>query len=98
MGDKDPYPALLGIDWVYDNYAIIELKELMIFEVEWMRVIQPLHPYQGPRFIEPMDDRDETRMLDHLYRPTVGKREDYINPTVGGSVIWRSIQILEACS
>jgi hypothetical protein len=22
MGDKDHYPALLGIDWCYDNYAV----------------------------------------------------------------------------
>ena len=33
MGDKDPYPALLGIDWAFENYAIIDLKkELMILE------------------------------------------------------------------
>ena len=33
MGDKDPYLALLGIDWDFENYAIIDLKkELMIFE------------------------------------------------------------------
>ena len=33
MGDKDPYPALLGIDWAFENYTIIDLKkELMIFE------------------------------------------------------------------
>lgn len=32
MGDKDPYPALLGIDWAYDNYGIIYLKkETMTF-------------------------------------------------------------------
>ena len=35
MGDKDPYPALLGINWAFENYAIIDLKkELMIFETE----------------------------------------------------------------
>jgi hypothetical protein len=26
MGNKNPYPSLLGIDWEYDNYAIISLK------------------------------------------------------------------------
>jgi len=32
MGDKDPYPTLLGIDWEYENYAIIDLKkDFMIF-------------------------------------------------------------------
>jgi hypothetical protein len=33
MGDKDPYPALLGIDWDYDNYVVIDLKrDTMKFE------------------------------------------------------------------
>ena len=39
MGDKDLYPALLGIDWAFENYAIIDLKkELMIFEDGEVRV------------------------------------------------------------
>jgi hypothetical protein len=25
--DKYPYPTLLGIDWAYDNYAVINLKK-----------------------------------------------------------------------
>lgn len=99
MGDKDPYPALLGIDWAYENYDVIDLKkELMIFEAEGKRVIQPLDPYQGPRFTEPVDDRDEPGVLDQLYTLTVGKREDYINPTTGRFVSWKSIQSLETGS
>lgn len=40
IGDKDPYLALLGIDRAYENYVGIYLKkELMIFEVEGLRVI-----------------------------------------------------------
>jgi len=70
----------------------------MIFEAEGMRVIQPLDPYQGPRFTEPVDDRDEPGMLDHLYTLIVGKREDYINPTAGVSISWRSIQSSETGS
>ena len=27
MGDKDPYLALLGIDWAFENYAVIDLKK-----------------------------------------------------------------------
>lgn len=65
MGDKDPCLALLGIDWAYENYVIIDLKkELMVFEAEGLRVIQPLHPYRGPRFTEPTDDREEPAVLD----------------------------------
>ena len=33
IGDSRPYPALLGIDWAFDNMAIINLKKRqMIFE------------------------------------------------------------------
>lgn len=51
-----------------------------------LRVIHPLDPYQGPRFIELADDKDEPGGLDQLYTLTVGKREDYINPMAEGSV------------
>lgn len=27
MGDKDPYLALLGINWAYENYIVIDLKK-----------------------------------------------------------------------
>ena len=43
MGEKYPYPSLLGIDSDFENYVIINLKkEFMTFEVEGVRVIQPL--------------------------------------------------------
>ena len=62
-------------------------------------MIQPLEPYQGSKFIEPTNDKEEPKMLDQiyrltidrLYRLTIGKREDYINPTIKGFVSWRSI-------
>jgi hypothetical protein len=51
MGDKDPYPALLEIDWVYDNYAIIDLKrDTMMFEAYGIKVFYPLDPCLGPRY------------------------------------------------
>jgi hypothetical protein len=40
MGDEDPYLALLGIDWAYDNYAIIDLKrDTMTFGVDGVKVV-----------------------------------------------------------
>lgn len=57
-----------------------------------------MDPYQRPRFTEPVDDRDELGMLDQLYTLTIGKREENINPTAGGSISWRSIQSLETSS
>ena len=33
IGNRRPYPALLGIDWAIDNMAIIDLKKIqMTFE------------------------------------------------------------------
>jgi hypothetical protein len=49
MGEKDPYPSFLGIDWEYNNYVVINLKkESMTFEVDGLKVVQPLDPYLGP--------------------------------------------------
>ena len=65
MGDKDPYPVLLGIDWAYNNYAVIDLKkDTMNFEVEGIKVVQPLDPYVGPRYTEPTYNIMEGEYLD----------------------------------
>lgn len=38
--NNDPYPSLPRIDWAFETYAVIDLKkELMSFEVEWVRVM-----------------------------------------------------------
>jgi len=43
MGNKYSYPSLLGIEWGYENYAIIDIKkEIMNFEADGMKVTQPL--------------------------------------------------------
>ena len=92
MGDKDPYPALLGIDWSCDNYAVIDLKkDTMTFEADGIKVVQPLDPYVGPRYTEPKDNNMEGEDLDHLYTVTTGTRNNYINPIVDRLVSWQSI-------
>jgi hypothetical protein len=49
-----PYPTLLGLDWEFDNHAIINLKtRKMTFESGEYRVIAPLDPSEGERFVEP---------------------------------------------
>jgi hypothetical protein len=51
MGDKYLYPTLLGTDWDYNKYIIIDLKkDLMTFEVDGINFIQPLDPYEGNRY------------------------------------------------
>jgi hypothetical protein len=45
VGNTTPYPTLLGLDWAFDNQAIIKLKtSKMIFESGKYRVIPPLDP------------------------------------------------------
>jgi hypothetical protein len=48
------YPTLLGMDWTFDNQTIINLKtSKMTFESVDYRVIAPLDPSEGERFVEP---------------------------------------------
>jgi hypothetical protein len=96
MGDRDPYPSLLGIYWSYDNYAVIDLKkDTMTFEADGIKVVQPLDPYVGPRYTKPTDNNMEGEDLDQLYTVRARTRDDYINPTIDGSVSWRSIQSVD---
>jgi hypothetical protein len=55
VDDTTPYPTLLGLDWEFDSQAIINLKtRKMAFESREHRVIAPLDPLEGERFVEPI--------------------------------------------
>jgi hypothetical protein len=64
-----PYPTLLGLDWAFHNQAIINLKmRKMKFESGEYRVIAPLDPSEGERFVEPTClDMEE---INQLYKKT----------------------------
>jgi hypothetical protein len=60
----------------------------MTFELGEYRVIAPLDPSEGERFVEVTClDLEE---INQLYRNTT-REEDYVNPIVDGVLIWRSI-------
>jgi hypothetical protein len=86
VDDTTPYPSLLGLDWSFDNHAIINLKTRKItFESCEYRVITPLDPSEGERFVESTClDLEE---IDQLYRKTV-HGEDYVNLTTYGVLSW----------
>ena len=68
IGDSRPYPALLSIDWAIGSKAVIDLKRRqMTFEDAQIRVIAPLDPHQGPRYIEPIRAEEEAHNMDSLY-------------------------------
>jgi hypothetical protein len=55
VDDNYPYPALLGIDWAFNNYNVVDLKKRrMTFERDGIRVIAPLDPDEGSRYTEPI--------------------------------------------
>jgi hypothetical protein len=82
VDDKTPYPSFLGLDWAFDNQAIINFKtRKMTFESIEYRVIAPLDPSKGERFVEPTClDLEE---IGQLYR-TIVCEEDYVNPATDG--------------
>jgi hypothetical protein len=49
-----PYPTLFGLDWDFDNHAIINLNTRnMEFKSGGYKFIAPLDPSEGERFEEP---------------------------------------------
>ena len=51
VDDSCPYPALLGIDWDFNNLTVVDLKKRrMTFEGDGLRFIEPLDPDEGRRY------------------------------------------------
>ena len=68
VDDMNPYPALLGIYWDIDNQTIINFKKrILSFEDEEMRVVSPIDPLEGPRYIEPVYNEGQGDYLDQIY-------------------------------
>jgi hypothetical protein len=47
MDDSDPYPTLLGIDWAFDNNAVLNLKQHICPLRQTPCIIVPLDPNEG---------------------------------------------------
>jgi hypothetical protein len=58
IDECDPYPALLGIDWAFENNAVMNLKKRkMSFEIDTLCMVAPLDPYEGKIYNE-LEDED----------------------------------------
>jgi hypothetical protein len=81
---------------MFEKQAIINLKtRKMTFKPGEYRVIAPLDPSKGERFVEPTClDSEE---INQLYR-TTAHNEDYVNPTADGILSWGSITSCETDS
>ena len=70
--DRNPYPTLLGIYWATDMNGVVNLKKhKIIFEKNSLRIIVPLDPAEGARYIEPVCDDDSDDDLDCIYKITM---------------------------
>jgi len=72
LDDSDPYPTLLGLDWEFDNMAIINLKKRkIIFESNNMRVMVPLYPSEGERYTESVREEYNVNDINNIYQITL---------------------------
>jgi hypothetical protein len=90
VDDSCPYPVLLGIDWDFNNSTMVYLKKRrMKFEGDGLRVISPLDPNKGQRYIEPIRKEDRAYELENIYK-LISRQHDYINPIADGNLSWRT--------
>lgn len=69
MDESMPYPALLGIYWATNMNKIINLKKwTMVFETKSLRMVISLDQVEGPRYTEPMCDKESENDVDCSYR------------------------------
>ena len=80
------YSAFLGIGRANDSMVLINFKKkMMTFENQDIRVIAPMAPNEGQRYIEPVKD-EVVRGWDHAYNIS----EYYIHPTADKEIGWRN--------
>jgi hypothetical protein len=90
LDDYDPYLALLGIDWAFDNNVVLNLKKQMSFETDTLLVLSPLDPYGRDRYNDPVDEDVWRLIIKKIYK-IIGNRADYINLVVDGELCLRSV-------
>ena len=74
--DNNPYPALLGIDWVTDMNGVINLKKhKMIFEKKSLCIVVSLDPIEGSRYIKPVCEYNSDDDLDCIYKITMWEQD-----------------------
>jgi hypothetical protein len=86
MDGTTPYPTFIVLDWEFDNKSIKKIKmRNMTIKLGEYRVIAPLEPSEGERFVESTFlDLEE---INQLYR-TITREEDYVNPIAYDVLSW----------
>ena len=67
VDDTNPCPALVGIDWEINNQTIINFKKrILSFEDSEIRVVAPIDPLEGQRYVHPVHSKGRDNYLDQL--------------------------------
>ena len=86
VDEEISYPALLGIGWANDSLVVIKFKKwVMNFENRDIRVIAPMDPSKGRRYVKTVKE-EVVGGWDHAYNIS----KDYVHPTIDGELGWRS--------
>ena len=60
-------------------------KRILSFEDDDMRVVSPIDPLEGQRYVKPVYSEGQGDYLDHIYN--IGAiKYDYVNPAVDGNL------------
>jgi hypothetical protein len=71
VDDSCPYPALLGIDWDFNNSTFVDLrKRIMTFEGNGLKLISPMDPDEVRKYTEPIREEDHTYEPENIYKLT----------------------------
>ena len=54
-----------------------------------MRVVSPIDPLEEKRYVESVYSEGQGDYLDHIYN-IISLKDDYVNPTMDGNLIWMS--------
>jgi hypothetical protein len=67
MDESEPYPELLGIDWAFDNNAVLNLKKRqMSYETDTLRMVATLYPYEANWYNEPLDEEVKILIIENI--------------------------------
>ena len=98
VDETNPYTTLLGIDWAIDNHTIANFKKIILsFEDSQLRVVAPIDPLEGKRYVEQVNSEGQGDYLDHIYKIT-SARDDYVNPIADVKLSWQSISFYTSYS
>ena len=88
VDDSLPFPTLFGLEWAFENLSLVNLKKIqLVLEQVNLRVIAPLDPKVGKRYVETIQGGMESERIGDLYKVTA-REDDYVNPTAEGVLTW----------